>query len=185
MPFWLTYQHGEVLNSCEDVNEKHFFSPLTKAKCLDGGWFWGWAWQLGLPTAEAQRQAEWRAEATRALAEQEAISKDTPPISYTTRPSKHSVIGPRLPPRWVFWHTLAQFSSVNIVCTLYVHTFSLLFVEKQGSLIWTFTSWFYWQIGDELKETLSISYHLSILIISLSNNFRSSPFQTQHPASPP
>ncbi|CAK9205844.1 unnamed protein product [Sphagnum jensenii] len=54
---------------------------------------------LGLPTAEAQRQAEWRAEATRALAEQEAISKDTPPISYTTRPSKHSVIGPRLPPR--------------------------------------------------------------------------------------
>jgi len=103
MPFWLTYQYGEVLNSCEDVDEKHFFSPLTKAKCLDGGWFWGWAWQLGLPTAEAQRQAEWRAEATRALAEQEAISKDTPPISYTTRPSKHSVIGPRLPPRWVFW----------------------------------------------------------------------------------
>ncbi|KAL3685693.1 hypothetical protein R1sor_003715 [Riccia sorocarpa] len=53
---------------------------------------------LGLPTAEAQRQAEWRAEATRALAEVEALNKDksSPPIIRgPSKPSK--VIGPRLP----------------------------------------------------------------------------------------
>ncbi|KAL2653701.1 hypothetical protein R1flu_021829 [Riccia fluitans] len=53
---------------------------------------------LGLPTAEAQRQAEWRAEATRALAEAEALNKDksSPPISRgPSKPPK--VIGPRLP----------------------------------------------------------------------------------------
>lgn len=52
---------------------------------------------LGLPTAEAQRQAEWRAEATRALAEQEATMRETPASLLSAKPIKHSVIGPRLP----------------------------------------------------------------------------------------
>ncbi|BBM99745.1 hypothetical protein MPTK1_1g23530 [Marchantia polymorpha subsp. ruderalis] len=53
---------------------------------------------LGLPTAEAQRQAEWRAEATRALAEAEALNKDSSSPSISRVSSKSpKVIGPRLP----------------------------------------------------------------------------------------
>ncbi|CAM6104946.1 unnamed protein product [Calypogeia fissa] len=55
---------------------------------------------LGLPTAEAQRQAEWRAEATRALAEAEAVTnKDnlSPPVSSSVPSRSRKVIGPRLP----------------------------------------------------------------------------------------
>ncbi|XP_024543046.1 nucleolar protein 58-like [Selaginella moellendorffii] len=47
---------------------------------------------LGLPTAEAQRQAEWRAEATRALSSQQEPSPPTP-----SKPPKKAIIGPQLP----------------------------------------------------------------------------------------
>lgn len=53
---------------------------------------------LGLPTAEAQRQAEWRAEATQALNELEACTKHVATASNGFRGSKQGLIGPCLPP---------------------------------------------------------------------------------------
>lgn len=54
---------------------------------------------LGLPTAEAQRQAEWRREATQALAELENGSKPAAPASNNRgKKPKQGLIGPMLPP---------------------------------------------------------------------------------------
>ncbi|MCO5569872.1 hypothetical protein L7F22_023586 [Adiantum nelumboides] len=54
---------------------------------------------LGLPTAEAQRQAEWRREATQAMAELENGSKPAASASNTRcRKTKQGLIGPMLPP---------------------------------------------------------------------------------------
>lgn len=54
---------------------------------------------LGLPTAEAQRQAEWRAEATQALLELETGSKHAALAGNNrSKKSKHGIIGPTLPP---------------------------------------------------------------------------------------
>ncbi|MCO5582617.1 hypothetical protein L7F22_036515 [Adiantum nelumboides] len=54
---------------------------------------------LGLPTAEAQRQAEWRREATQALAELENGSKPAATASNARcKKAKQGLIGPMLPP---------------------------------------------------------------------------------------
>lgn len=53
---------------------------------------------LGLPTAEAQRQAEWRAEATQELIEMESRSKHAATAENGFRSSKRALIGPSLPP---------------------------------------------------------------------------------------
>eukprot|EP00850_Spirogloea_muscicola_P023215 SM000339S12950 [mRNA] locus=s339:11403:13424:+ [translate_table: standard] len=51
---------------------------------------------LGLPTAEAQRQAEWRAEATRALAEAAMLAEGQSPGG-SVKKGGSKRIGPRLP----------------------------------------------------------------------------------------
>lgn len=52
---------------------------------------------MGLPSAEAQRQAQWREEASRALAQTAALEREADVGGIGSGRQKRSRIGPRFP----------------------------------------------------------------------------------------